>query len=181
MRRFLLAAALLLLLPFGRAHAQTPFGNDGVWMTFSGGTAGSGKAINLNTSYSFARGETTYQLAGDYTGAIAFLNPPAFYSASVSGLVGRRNHGRHFLLAQYVGPSLLYHVDRDDVLNAEAAYVEQERRRFSPGLAANAQFFVKPLGRFVPELGIGLEAFANLNAVRSHYGLRLALLIHNTL
>lgn len=133
--------------------------------------------IDLSLSYCFARGEIAYRGALDYGGEFAIFGDPSYYSILLNGQVGRRSFSRYFLLAQFAGPSVVYYVER----HIEGTGNERVRRRISPGLALDAQFFAKPLGLFLPEIGVGMEVFANLNLLQSFYGLRISILFHNTI
>lgn len=151
------------------ASAQVPVGSDGVWMTFGAG-ASTPSSLHLNMTYNFASDQSAYQVGFDYGGFLLWGEPKT-YKIVLNGALGQRTHSRYFLLAQFVGPSLIYRVNRE----------QEARRSLSPGLAANAQFHAKPLGFFLPEVGVGMELFGNLNFVESFYGFRLSVLFHNTL
>ena len=168
-----------LLVPVAAA-AQRPAGTDGVWMTLGAGAVNGSDGVDLHASYSFARQQTAFQLAYDYTGALWGGDD---WASTLSAGIGRRTTGRAFLMAQFVGPALTYRVREpaEVLVPPGVPYPFQPSRRLHPGLAANAQFYVKPLAFVLPEVGVGMEVFGNLNMVQTFYGLRLSLVVHNTL
>ena len=171
----------LVLLAFfllhGAAYGQRPVGTDGAWLTFGLGVVnhpGDDEDFDLHASYSFARRQTAYQLAFDYTGELWGED----HASTLSTGIGRRSHSRYFLMAQFVGPSLTYDVVSVGPYGLEGA--RRNERRLYPGVTANAQFYAKPLGFVLPEVGVGMEVFGNVNRVRRFYGFRLAVVFHDT-
>lgn len=180
MKVFLVAAALLMTIT-GRTYSQTPVGAEGMWVTLGLGLAQPNTDYGLGASYNFAKKQNIYRLGLASEAALTLGNNPSHYRYVLNAGVGRRAFGRYFMLAQFVGPALVYAVNRTSILSGDGEYQDHFERKWTPGLAADAQFFVKPLGFILPEVGIGVDLFANLNFVQSFYGFRLSLLFHNTL
>ena len=173
---------LLTALAFSPASAQKPLASYGEWIGLGIGASHPPDGVSSNLSYSFERSSMPVQVALDYAGDLALSGgEPAFYSAALSAGIGRRAFGKYYLLAQFVGASVAYHKKEREIPFGEGAPGEEVVRRIGPGLAASAQFYVKPLAFAIPEVGVGVELFGNLNFVRSFYGFRISLLIHNTI
>ena len=173
---------LLIAVASSSANAQKPLTSYGEWVGMGIGPVAPFDGINSNLSYSFQKSDTPIQIALDYAGDFPlFGGKPAFYATALSASVGQRTFGAYYLLAQFVGVSIVYHKKEREVYLEEGVLGEEAVRRVSPGLAASAQFYVKPLAFAIPEVGVGVELFANLNFVRSFYGFRLSLLLHNTI
>ncbi len=134
---------------------------------------------NFNLNYNFGRENRFYQAGVDYVGSLSLGRPPYVIAASVG--FGRRSFSRYHLAALSVGPAFV--IGRWRRGWRTDAYGEVEKDVYdvvSPGLSADLQLIAKPLGFIMPELGAGIEIYANVNLHRSFYGLRLVFHGNNT-
>ncbi|NBC18957.1 MAG: hypothetical protein GVY18_16775 [Bacteroidetes bacterium] len=175
-----MALLLLGLCTHPCAQAQQPTAPYGEWAALSVGSQHP-DAISLALGYQTTRWDLPARVSFGYNGDFPFGGRPDIYALTLHGQTGWRHSGLHHLMAQFVGLSLGYRTERSEVPTTDGRLREITERQLIPGLSATAQFILKPLAPIAPELGLGVELFGNLNLVQSHYGLRVALVVHNTL
>lgn len=170
---------LLGLVPtaLDTAIAQTPNTRYAEWINIGFGTIkprGSRWAIpvDANLSYNFQPGHRAYHVSIEYAGDFPIMGgDPIYYTVALNTGMGKRQVGKYHMLAQFIGPALTYN---------KKTRGDEVSRSVSPGLAANLQFYIKPLAFIIPEIGVGIDLFGNLNVSRSFYGVRFALMMNNT-
>lgn len=97
-------------------------------------------------------------------------SPPVVHSFASFG-VGSGLVNRWMTIAGFVGPSVV--LDRHDRV---AFDVQAEELRMGVGLAVSGSVILKP----IPEIGVGLEIFANRSAVGHTHGISFVIHISNT-
>lgn len=141
------------------------------WVVIGIGRADPRPSASAHISYSFQGERYARTIFIEYNGDIPlFGGEPSHYTASLGGGIGKSWINKYVHIAQLVGPSLTYSMDRRS---------GEKRRAVSPGLAANLQFYLKPFAFAIPEIGIGIDLFANVNFAHSFYGVRFGVIMTN--
>lgn len=179
LRPIILAFLFALGLTSG-AQAQTPTASFPEWVTLSAGAANGVEAVDFHLSYNTVRWDLPLHAGLDLMPSGLFGNRTYLRRAVATVAVGHRMSGEWLQMAQFVGPSVMYARERWTLIPITGPVLHGYDDLVRPGLAAEAQFYLKPFGRLAPEMGIGLELFGNLNAVQSYYGVRFGLMINNT-
>ena len=170
LRRALAMISVALL--WTQAYGQKPVDADGVWITAGMGQTDSPRCMNLNASYCYAKEKTCLRYAIDYSSTFSF-GEPLHSLVGINGSIGRRFYRKYFFTAQYFGISITKATDRE--------YYRSIKTKVSPGICANSQIYVKPIAILIPEVGVGLEVFGDLNFAQSFVGIRASILFHNTI
>lgn len=170
---FTVVPLLLSLLVAGVASAQTPLVPYPEWISLGAGETGH-DVLNVNLSYSFQPEHIAWHVAAEYNGEFpAFGGPVDRYLAGLNAGAGLRQVHSFFLTAQFIGPALMVRKETD--VNGTVT------RSILPGIMAVAQFYVKPLGPLLPEMGVGVELFGNATSAGFYRGLRFGLIFNNGL
>ncbi|NBB73199.1 MAG: hypothetical protein GVY35_05895 [Bacteroidetes bacterium] len=146
--------------PAASEESAAPF-----WFVVGGGWGtpthvGSGGAASLNIGH-----RPAFQLGVSVNQRFRIFQPAPVTFALNSG-VGMRVHADRFSqIAFFAGPSL--------VGAGHYRMGSSQQYDFTGGAVGSVQAFVKPFDA----LGLGLEAYGNINPVRSYAGLRISILI----
>jgi hypothetical protein len=156
--RSIICIPFIIEMCFAQLYSQDKPISERDWLTIGGGI---GKRMRLSSfvSYTFA-GESIYQLSINDNREFSFMGGAGKnYFISLSIAYGKKNNWSFGFGSVFAGPSF--------VLGKEAG----ENNKYTVGLNIGSQFLFTPLA----ELGLGLDAFCNLNFYESFYGLRLAI------
>jgi len=169
---------LLSLVPaaLDTAIAQTPNTRYAEWINIGFGITKPWVSqwalpADASLSYNFQPRNRAYHVSIEYAGDIPVMGDPRHYTVALNTGMGKRQVGKYHMLAQFIGPALTYN---------KKTRGDEVSRSVSPGLAANLQFYIKPLAFIIPEIGVGIDLFGNLNVSRSFYGVRFVLMMNNT-
>lgn len=128
------------------------------WFT-AGFGAGPNKYLSGIISYTFA-GENIYQLSynTNFDGSL-FGKIPTVYIKSFSFSFGKQFNNEYGIFSFYGGPSFVMFKEK------------YKDYKYSPGLNLGSQLIYTP----IPELGLGIDLYSNLNFQKNTQGLRLIL------
>ena len=165
---------ILISVCFSILFSQVPLGNVGKWYTIGAGIgeslqnrAGNSSLLSGKISYGREIKKLPVQFIIERSSGV--LTGPEICSFNI--LSGRRQFGDNYFFSQAIGPSFLTYRYRQ---NDEA---KTKNNGNSMGLAISCQFHYKVFSEF----GIGLDLYGNLNGQVNVAGIRLELMIHNTL
>ncbi|MFA7332320.1 MAG: hypothetical protein WC326_14715 [Candidatus Delongbacteria bacterium] len=157
------------------AWESVPVGHTPHWLTLGLGPLAGQESGELGVSQSWMSGDLVWRLGLD-TSFKVFGHAERSQQWLSLGW-GVRARERWALASATLGPSLSRHVHE----TRNANWSLERSRQLGVGLGANAQVFVKPLWFVLPEVGLGVEAFGDLNSVHPVAGWRVSLVFHNTL
>ncbi len=135
-------------------YAQESIHKNPFWLNVSVG--GSSKYLNVSASYNKSLENLSYQISiNGFTEGI--LSNNGMTTGNIG--IGFANCKQWLISSVYLGPSLSYGeaLTKSD----EAAYF------WGAGLALNAQAYFMPLHKLIPDVGLGVELFYNLNAIQT--------------
>lgn len=163
-----LALAIGLIAPAAAQENEQAASEESIapfWFVMGGGWGtpshvGSGGAVSLNIGH-----RPAFQLGVSANQRFSIFRPAPITFALNSGVGMRVHAGRFSHLAFFAGPSL--------VGAGHYRSGSSQQYDFIGGAVGSVQAFVKPFD----VLGLGIEAYGNVNPVRSYAGLRIAILI----